>query len=51
MATPPTERPTRRRWEVRLEKVERAGHWPWLDRPEVIDTVAEFLASSARVVG
>ena len=37
--------------EVRLEKVERAGHWPWLDRPEVIDTVAEFLASSARVVG
>jgi len=21
-----------------------AGHWPWLDRPDVIETVAEFLA-------
>lgn len=22
-----------------------AGHWPWLDRPDVIDTVATFLAA------
>jgi len=21
-----------------------AGHWPWLDRPDVVDTVADFLA-------
>ena len=30
---------------TRLELVERAGHWPWLDRPEVVDTVARFLAA------
>ena len=24
--------------------VERAGHWPWLDRPDMIDDVAAFLA-------
>ncbi len=23
--------------------VEGAGHWPWLDRPDVIDTIATFL--------
>ncbi len=23
-----------------------AGHWPWLDRPDVIELVAEFLARS-----
>jgi pimeloyl-ACP methyl ester carboxylesterase len=28
--------------DVRLEPVE-AGHWPWLDRPEVVDRVADFL--------
>jgi pimeloyl-ACP methyl ester carboxylesterase len=21
-----------------------AGHWPWLDRPDVIELVADFLA-------
>jgi pimeloyl-ACP methyl ester carboxylesterase len=26
-----------------LETIERAGHWPWLDRPELIDGVVEFL--------
>ena len=31
--------------EVELEMVERAGHWLWLDRPEVIDKVAAFLAA------
>jgi len=29
---------------VRLELVEGAGHWPWIDRPEVVDTVTGFLA-------
>ncbi len=24
-----------------------AGHWPWLDRPDVIDTVADFLTGAA----
>lgn len=28
----------------RLELLPDAGHWPWLDRPDVIDTVANFLA-------
>jgi pimeloyl-ACP methyl ester carboxylesterase len=28
----------------RVEHVEGAGHWPWLDRPELVDRVARFLA-------
>jgi pimeloyl-ACP methyl ester carboxylesterase len=28
--------------EVELELVQ-AGHWPWLDRPELVDRVARFL--------
>jgi pimeloyl-ACP methyl ester carboxylesterase len=32
--------------EVRLEMVEDAGHWSWLDRPELIDKAAEFLLRS-----
>ncbi|HEX8067035.1 MAG TPA: alpha/beta hydrolase [Thermoleophilaceae bacterium] len=32
--------------EARVEIVERAGHWPWLDRPEVVDTIAGFLMGS-----
>jgi pimeloyl-ACP methyl ester carboxylesterase len=28
---------------VELEIAEGAGHWPWLDRPELVDRVAEFL--------
>jgi len=28
---------------VELEIVEGAGHWPWLDRPEIVDRVAAFL--------
>jgi pimeloyl-ACP methyl ester carboxylesterase len=30
--------------EASVEVVEGAGHWPWLDRPEVVDRVADFLA-------
>ena len=29
--------------DVELEIVENAGHWMWLDRPDVIDRVASFL--------
>ncbi len=29
---------------ARVQHVAGAGHWPWLDRPEVVDTVAAFLA-------
>jgi pimeloyl-ACP methyl ester carboxylesterase len=32
--------------EARVELVRDAGHWPWLDRPEVVGTVADFLAES-----
>ena len=28
----------------RVEHVESAGHWPWLDRPELIGRVARFLS-------
>jgi pimeloyl-ACP methyl ester carboxylesterase len=31
--------------EVELEVYEDAGHWLWLDRPEVVDRVAGFLAA------
>jgi pimeloyl-ACP methyl ester carboxylesterase len=27
----------------RVEHVEGAGHWPWIDRPELIERVARFL--------
>jgi len=30
---------------VTLEMVERAGHWSWLDRPELVERVARFLES------
>lgn len=29
---------------ARLELLPDAGHWPWLDRPDVIDMTANFLA-------
>lgn len=29
-----------------LIRVDRAGHWPWLDRPELIDRVAAFASHS-----
>lgn len=28
-----------------------AGHWPWLDRPDLVDTVAAFLAAGGPVAG
>jgi len=28
----------------RAEHVEGAGHWPWLDRPELVDRICGFLA-------
>lgn len=31
---------------ARVEHVGDAGHWPWLDRPEVIDRIATFLEQS-----
>ena len=31
---------------TRLELVEGAGHWPWIDRPETIETVTGFLGAS-----
>lgn len=33
--------------EVHLELIENAGHWPWLDRLDVIDAAASFLRPSA----
>jgi pimeloyl-ACP methyl ester carboxylesterase len=30
--------------QVTRETITGAGHWPWVDRPEVIDRVAAFLA-------
>jgi pimeloyl-ACP methyl ester carboxylesterase len=27
----------------RAEHVDAAGHWPWLDRPELVERVAAFL--------
>jgi pimeloyl-ACP methyl ester carboxylesterase len=29
--------------EARVEHLSDAGHWPWLDRPEVVGEVCEFL--------
>jgi pimeloyl-ACP methyl ester carboxylesterase len=28
-----------------FEPVEAAGHWPWLDRPELVGRVAGFLSA------
>lgn len=32
----------------RLEVLPDAGHWPWLDRPDAIETVAEFLGGDPK---
>jgi pimeloyl-ACP methyl ester carboxylesterase len=31
--------------DARVELVDGAGHWPWLDRPQLVDTVTDFLRS------
>lgn len=31
--------------DARLELLTDAGHWPWLDRPEVIEMTADFVTS------
>lgn len=31
--------------KAELDALEDAGHWPWLDRPDVIDRVTSFLAA------
>jgi pimeloyl-ACP methyl ester carboxylesterase len=31
--------------DAQLIELADAGHWPWLDRPDVIDSVADFLAA------
>jgi len=31
--------------EARVVHLPDAGHWPWLDRPDVVDTVCELFAS------
>jgi pimeloyl-ACP methyl ester carboxylesterase len=33
--------------DARLIELPDAGHWPWLDRPDVIDTVVGFLTAGA----
>lgn len=30
-----------------VDHLEQAGHWPWLDRPEVVDRVGSFLEEAA----
>jgi pimeloyl-ACP methyl ester carboxylesterase len=30
-------------WSDAYTRVEDAGHWPWLDRPEIADQIADFL--------
>jgi pimeloyl-ACP methyl ester carboxylesterase len=34
--------------QAELLELEDAGHWPWLDRPDVIDRVVEFLGASPK---
>ena len=30
---------------VRVSRVADAGHWPWLERPDVAETIAAFVAA------
>ncbi len=32
--------------DAQIDIVENAGHWPWLDRPDLIDRIATFLEES-----
>jgi pimeloyl-ACP methyl ester carboxylesterase len=31
---------------TRLELVENASHWPWIDRPEIVDEITNFLLAT-----
>jgi pimeloyl-ACP methyl ester carboxylesterase len=33
---------------ARFREVERAGHWPWIDRPDLIAEIAAFLAADGK---
>jgi pimeloyl-ACP methyl ester carboxylesterase len=33
---------------ARIERIAGAGHWPWLDRPEVVERVAALLGGDSR---
>jgi pimeloyl-ACP methyl ester carboxylesterase len=35
---------------AQLEVMEGTGHWPWLDRPEIVEQVAKFLAPAGAEV-
>lgn len=35
------------RLDAELVELEDAGHWPWIDRPELIDRVARFLGEGS----
>jgi pimeloyl-ACP methyl ester carboxylesterase len=30
--------------EARVEHLPDAGHWPWLDRPDIVETVTNYIA-------
>ena len=34
--------------DAELLELSDAGHWPWLDRPDVIDRVVEFVSAASR---
>jgi pimeloyl-ACP methyl ester carboxylesterase len=34
--------------DAELLELANAGHWPWLDRPDVIDRVVEFVSATSR---
>jgi pimeloyl-ACP methyl ester carboxylesterase len=36
---------------ARFVPVAAAGHWPWIDRPELVDEVVEFLDDPAAAPG
>jgi pimeloyl-ACP methyl ester carboxylesterase len=45
MWRPFAERTGRRRASAEVEIMEDAGHWPWYEKPSVIDRIAPFLTA------
>ncbi len=37
--------------EAQVLHLDDAGHWPWLDRPDLVETVAGFLAGGPQAAG